>query len=56
MVVRYIEDRIWSFLWDLDERAWAETVQPAIAALRALPEADRPRDRTHRYRLAVYAC
>ena len=38
-----LESRTWSSLWDLDDDRWAATVQPAIDALRALPDQDRPR-------------
>jgi SAM-dependent methyltransferase len=38
-----IEQRVWSWLWRLDEAQWASAAVPAIAALRALPDPDRPR-------------
>jgi SAM-dependent methyltransferase len=40
-----IERREWSMLWDLDDRTWARVVEPALTALRALPDPDRPRAR-----------
>jgi SAM-dependent methyltransferase len=40
-----IEQRVWSMLWDLDDLTWARVVDPALAALRALPDPDRPRAR-----------
>lgn len=38
-----IERRMWTPLWDVDEDAWRAHVEPAIAALRALPDQQRPR-------------
>ncbi|WP_256788898.1 class I SAM-dependent methyltransferase [Frankia sp. AvcI1] len=38
-----IESRVWSTLWDLSDRQWATIVEPAVAALRRLPDPDRPR-------------
>jgi SAM-dependent methyltransferase len=38
-----LEQRIYSFTWDIDDRTWQRIVVPGIAALRALPDADRPR-------------
>src|SRR5205823_1329185 len=32
-----LEKRVFSFMWDLDDRTWNETVQPVIDGLRALP-------------------
>ena len=43
--VRLTEERVYSMLWDLDEQTWARVVVPTIAALRALPDQDRPRSR-----------
>ncbi len=48
-----IESRMWSFLTGLDDETWARVVEPSIAALRALPEPDRPREQTWRVNLAV---
>lgn len=39
----YIERRLSSFLWDLDDATWQEVVAPAVARLRGLPEPDRAR-------------
>jgi SAM-dependent methyltransferase len=44
-VAGMIERRVWSMLWDVDDRTWARVVDPALAALRALPDPDRPRAR-----------
>lgn len=38
-----VEQRVWSYLWCYDEREFHERVVPAIEALRALPDPDRPR-------------
>ncbi len=54
-LIRHVENRIWSFLWDLDDAAYHAVADPAIAALRALPDQDRARERPYRARLAVYA-
>jgi ubiquinone/menaquinone biosynthesis C-methylase UbiE len=40
-----IERRVWSMLWDLDDRTWARVVEPTLAALRSLPDPGRPRAR-----------
>jgi SAM-dependent methyltransferase len=49
-----IEDRVWSYLWRLDEAGWLAEAEPAIAALRALPEPDRARPAAQRQRLSVF--
>jgi SAM-dependent methyltransferase len=48
-----IEARTWSSLWDLPDEVWEHTVLPAITALRALPEPDRPRRRRARMAITV---
>ena len=50
-----IEQRLWSYLWHVDEPTWEAVVAPVIANLRALPEPDRPRRYTMSPRLAVFA-
>lgn len=42
---RQIESRAWASLWDVADDRWAEVVAPAIEALRALPDPERPRAR-----------
>ncbi len=37
------ERRSWSMLWDVDDQQWRDQVEPVIAALRALPDQERPR-------------
>lgn len=49
-----IEARSWSMLWDVTDDVWREVVAPAVAALRALPEPDRPRDRMGRFDIVVF--
>jgi SAM-dependent methyltransferase len=49
-----IAARSFSSLWDVPDDRWAAVVEPAIAALRALPEPDRPRERRTRYELLVF--
>lgn len=44
-MARAIESRQWSTLWDLSDERWAEVVEPALRALRALPDHDTPRPR-----------
>ncbi len=49
-----IEARSWSTLWDVPADVWDEVVAPTVAALRALPEPDRPRDRTGHFDVVVF--
>jgi SAM-dependent methyltransferase len=49
-----LEARSWSMLWDLPRDVWDEHVVPTIAALRALPEPDRRRDRSGRFDVVVF--
>jgi hypothetical protein len=48
-----IEERAWSWLWDVPDDVWRREVAPVIAALRALPEPDRPRPRWNERRFIV---
>ncbi len=45
--------RQWSYLIGVDDGTWADTVEPVIAALRALPEPDRPRPQVWQTPLTV---
>ncbi len=54
-VAASIEERFWPYLWRVDASTWERSVEPVIAALRALPDPHRPRRRVFRFRLAVYA-
>jgi SAM-dependent methyltransferase len=49
-----LEQRLWSWLWDVDDATWSAVVAPAIERLRALPDPDRRRPDTGRMRLAVF--
>jgi SAM-dependent methyltransferase len=53
-VADLIEERVWSYLWRLDEVQWQARVVPALAAVRALPEPDRPRSFTQQHRVSVF--
>jgi tRNA threonylcarbamoyl adenosine modification protein (Sua5/YciO/YrdC/YwlC family) len=50
----HVEQRVYSSLWDVPPEVWKREVEPVIAALRALPEQDRPRHRTTRHHLLVF--
>lgn len=49
-----IERRVFSALWDVDDETWESTVVPVIAALRALPDPDRPRRIRNTYPLLTF--
>jgi tRNA threonylcarbamoyl adenosine modification protein (Sua5/YciO/YrdC/YwlC family) len=49
-----LEERVYSSLWDVPDDVWAREVAPVIAALRALPDPERPRRRTSRHHLLVF--
>jgi len=48
-----ITSRSWSYLWALDETVWESQVEPAIEALRALPDQRRPRPQESRLWVSV---
>jgi tRNA threonylcarbamoyl adenosine modification protein (Sua5/YciO/YrdC/YwlC family) len=50
-----LEQRVYSSLWNVPDDVWASDVEPVIAALRALPEPDRPRHWDVRQHLLVFA-
>jgi SAM-dependent methyltransferase len=50
----YVERRLGSFLWEIDDTTWREVVAPVVARLRALPEPDRPRPEVFHGQLAVF--
>jgi hypothetical protein len=50
-----VEQRLWSYLWDVDDAGWERDVRPAILGLRSLPDPDRPRVYGQRHRLSVFA-
>jgi SAM-dependent methyltransferase len=49
-----IEQRTFSYLWGLDPETWNTVVQPAITALRALPDPDRGRLPSARQDITVF--
>ena len=49
-----IERRVFSALWDVDDKTWETTVVPVIAALRTLPDPDRPRRIRNAYPLLTF--
>jgi SAM-dependent methyltransferase len=53
-VADWLEERVWSFLWPVDDATWAQQVVPAIDLLRDLPRASSPRRRAARFALSVY--
>ena len=52
-VVAQIKGRVWSHLWDLSDEQWATVVEPALDALRRLPDPDRPRPTRRRTRALI---
>ena len=48
-----IRRRTWSWLWNVDDADWQESVAPALARLEALPDPDRPREYRQRHLLTV---
>jgi hypothetical protein len=49
-----IEQRAYSYLWDIDDRMWSDVVVPVIDNLRALPDPERPRTFRQRQDLLVF--
>ena len=49
-----IAERLWSYLWRVDERTWQATVAPVISRLRALPDPDCARGYVLSSRLVGY--
>jgi hypothetical protein len=49
-----IEERQWSYLWNVDDATWRRVVLPAVERLRALPDPDRPRTYRLSPRLVAY--
>jgi hypothetical protein len=44
--IRRIQDRSWSWMWDQPDETFGPAAEEAVAALRALPDQDRPRANT----------
>jgi SAM-dependent methyltransferase len=49
-----IVNRLWSYLWDVDDEEWRDVVEPVVARLRGLPDTDRPRPYRISSRLVAY--
>jgi ubiquinone/menaquinone biosynthesis C-methylase UbiE len=49
-----IEQRTWSWLWEVPAEAWATEVVPVIEALRRDPDPDRPRPHQIAHQLVVW--
>ncbi|WP_069771362.1 class I SAM-dependent methyltransferase [Streptomyces sp. LUP30] len=49
-----IERRLPPYLWNVDDETWARVVEPALSALRALPDVDRPRLQQWHVHRSVY--
>ncbi|MGQ4401893.1 class I SAM-dependent methyltransferase [Streptomyces hayashii] len=49
-----LERRLPPYLWNVDDETWARVVEPALAALRALPDPDRPRLQQWHVHRSVY--
>jgi hypothetical protein len=52
--VERLEQRVWSWTWDVPAQTWTEVVEPALEALRALPNPGRPRETAHQRTLLVF--
>ncbi len=53
-LAHHLEQRTWSWLWEVPDDAWAAEVQPVIDALRAEPDAQRRRPHQNANLLAVW--
>jgi hypothetical protein len=51
--LRKLESRSYSILWDVTDEQWERFVVPTIEALEALPDRDRPIERTSTNELIV---
>jgi SAM-dependent methyltransferase len=49
-----IEERVFSYLWQVDDETWRDQVVPAIDLLHDLPRPGSARSRTARFALTVY--
>jgi hypothetical protein len=52
-VASRLEERVWSYLWRVDEATWRQQVVPAIDLLHDLPRAGSRRRRAARFALSV---
>lgn len=53
-LAHHLENRMWSWTWNVDAATWDAFVEPVVAALRALPEPDAPRATTHERTLLAF--
>jgi SAM-dependent methyltransferase len=53
-VADLLANRLWSYLWHLDESTYQAVVVPVMDRLRALPDPDRPRTYLLSYSLTAY--
>jgi len=49
-----LEQRVWSWTWDVDDARWSREVGPVIEQLRSMPDADRPCARMHERTLLTF--
>jgi len=49
-----MRERLWSYLWKVNDDDWRTQVEPVLAALDALPDPDRPRVFVNRHRMSVF--
>ena len=52
---RSLQERLWSWTWDIDDGTWAQLVAPVISELRSMPHADQARSPSHSRSLFVLA-
>jgi SAM-dependent methyltransferase len=52
---RSLQERLWSWTWDVDSETWDELVAPVITELRTMPHADQARSTSHSRSLVVLA-
>ena len=52
---RSLQERLWSWTWDIDSGTWEELVVPVISQLRAMPHADQARSTSHSRSLFILA-
>jgi SAM-dependent methyltransferase len=53
-VANRLQERVWSYLWTVDDATWRQQVVPAIDLLHDLPRPRSPRRRAARFALSIY--
>ena len=53
--IHHVETRAGAVFWTLDDERWSQVVEPALDALRALPDPERPRRKRAEYPIVVLA-